>query len=74
MTKRFFKNFDREIYRYVNEDIQVVEIANALSWSNGTYHNLIEMITRSPIVRWRFDYGLPKWIRTAYEKPMKVNV
>jgi menaquinone-9 beta-reductase len=69
-----FKNFDREIYRYVNEDIRVVEIANALSWSNGTYHNLIEMITRSPIVRWRFDYGLPKWIRTAYEKPMKVNV
>jgi menaquinone-9 beta-reductase len=69
-----FKNFDREIYRYLNEDIRVVEWLSAMKWTKLSYPDLVEAISYTPFLKLRFGLGVPKWTRTAYEKPMKVNV
>ena len=68
-----FKNFDREIYKRLKNEILAYRAIMAFkpfkTWDWG-----LKMVTHAPVMRWIFDRSHPAWLKTGYEKPIVVEI
>ena len=68
-----FKNYDREIYKDLRNDIKIFRYIKKLS--PMFYNFFINVVSPSALCRYYFKKSVAKWIRTAYESgPVKVNI
>lgn len=68
-----FQNFDREVYRRLRDDIRAYNFAmnHTPRW---LYEGSINALIPSGLYQWIFRKSMPGWLRTAYERPIEVNV
>lgn len=68
-----FKNYDREIYKDLRNEIKIFRYIKKLS--PLFYNFFINVVSPSVICRFYFKKNVAKWIRTAYESgPVTVNI
>ena len=67
-----FKNYDREIYKRLNESINTYNIIQHIS--PMLYNFIINTITPNSLCRHFFKKNVVKWIQTAYTEKIEVNI
>jgi flavin-dependent dehydrogenase len=67
-----FKNYDREIYRRLNDEIRLYNLMMAVS--PKIYDFGLNMLAPNPLFRWSFHQRVGGWLNTAYKVPIKVWV
>ncbi|MBP6827992.1 MAG: hypothetical protein KA165_15625, partial [Saprospiraceae bacterium] len=74
--KRFdaeqFKNYQREIYRRLQDEIRLYNLMMALS--PRIYDLGLNLLAPNPLFQWSFRRRVGGWLKTAYETPIRVNV
>lgn len=69
--EKVFKNFDREIYRRVKDDIRLFNISMWLTPKMMGW--VMNSLIRLPIFRRIFQQKVEQWLHTAYNKTLVVN-
>ncbi len=67
-----FKNYDREIYRRLNDEIRLYNLMMAVS--PKIYDFGLNMLAPNPLFRWSFHRRVGGWLHTAYKVPIEVRV
>lgn len=76
INKRFddeqFKNYSREIYRRLNDEIRLYNLM--MQVSPRLYDLGLNLLAPNPLFQWSFRRRVGGWLRTAYETPIEVNI
>ncbi len=67
-----FKNYGREIYRRLNDEIRLYNLMMAVS--PKVYDFGLNMLAPNPLFRWSFRRRVGGWLHTAYKVPIEVRV
>lgn len=75
-NKRFdagqFRHYDREIYRRLHNEIRLYNLM--MSVSPKIYDFGLNLLAPNPVFQWSFRRRVGGWLRTAYEKEIRVQV
>lgn len=67
-----FKNYDREIYRRLNDEIRLYNLMMAVS--PRIYDFGLNVLAPNPLFQWSFHRRVGGWLNTAYKVPLGVRV
>lgn len=66
-----FKNYDREIFRRLNNEIRLYNLM--MNIAPGIYDFGLNLLAPNPLFKWSFYRRVNGWLKTAYERPIEVH-
>ncbi|MDI9366490.1 MAG: NAD(P)/FAD-dependent oxidoreductase [Flavobacterium sp.] len=69
-----FKNYNREVFRHFKGEINIHNLLLKVNVTKFSMWLLNMLISGNPLFKKYYEATLKKWVNTAYEKPITVNI